>query len=510
MKIKQLPEEVIRKIAAGEIVERPANIIKELIENSIDANSTCVEVYVQKAGKREITVIDNGDGIEREDLLNAVKKHHTSKIRSIEDLYSMMSHGFRGEALYSISSASKLRIISRTKGNIIGNELYMEEGNLKHLKEVGSPVGTKVSVLDLFYNLPARRKFLKTDNTENFHNLQTFLSYAISNSTVHFKYSSDGITLYNLYPTDLKGKIKQVFNREFTEIDHESITGKINMFFSPQKHRVNYIFVNKRPVKSLLLYKALKEFFGDGFYILFLEVPPYTYDINIHPSKLHIKFQNDRAVINLIKSALERSLWKMSTTSYILSQQKSVYSTSSSFEIVGVIEGTFILAYWNGEIYFIDFHVASERIMYEILKRCLEKEENHIFQNLVSPLEIDLSKDERERLFSLIHYLNKVGYRFNVGDRVYITAVPFRMETKKGVQALYELLNSNFDDPIESVISKVSCRISPMSGDKIELEEAKTLLEEWIKTDNPYLCPHGRPIYYKISMDTVRQAIDRK
>lgn len=245
------------------------------------------------------------------------------------------------------------------------------------------------------------------------------------------------------------------------------------MFFSPQKHRVNYIFVNNRPVKSPLLYKVLKEFLGDSFYILFLEVPPYTYDINIHPLKLHIKFQNDKTVINLIKSALERSLQKTYTTSYLLSQQKSAYNTSSSFEIVGVIEETFILAYWNGEVYFIDFHVASERVMYETLKRCLEKGENYRFQNLVSPLEIDLSKkEEREILFSLIHYLSKVGYRFNVGDRVYITAVPFRMETK--------------------------------------LEEVKTLLEEWIKTDNPHLCPHGRPIYYKISMDIVRQAIGRK
>lgn len=510
MKIRQLPEEVVSKIAAGEIVERPANIIKELIENSLDANSTQIEVYVEKAGKRKIIVADNGEGIEKEDLLNAIKKHHTSKIKSVEDLYTVISYGFRGEALYSISSVSKFKIISRTTNSVVGNELYVEGGSVKHLQEVGTSIGTKVMVLDLFYNLPARVKFLKTDNTESFHNITTFLSYAISNPSVHFKYYSDGSLVYNLYPAQIEDRVKQIFNKDFIRIEHESIVGSLKGFIFNQKHKISYLFLNGRPVRSPVVLKVLKEMLGDVSYLIFLELPPYSYDINIHPSKLYVKFQNDKAVVNLIKSALEKSSHKREAVSYLLSQPKLSYSREQDFEVLGVVEDTFILAYWKGEVYFIDFHVANERVMYDILRRKLETGEGYQYQPLLSPMELDLSEENRNKLLSLVAYLRKVGYRFRIEDKVFITAIPYRMSPAKALQAIYELLTERLEDPMESVLSKVSCRLSFMSGDKVEIQEAQALLREWIKTDNPHLCPHGRRIYHKISMDEVRQAVGRK
>lgn len=215
MKIKLLPEEVINKIAAGEIVERPSSVLKELIENSIDAKATKIEVFIEKAGKREITVIDDGEGIEKDDLLNAVKRHYTSKIKTEEDLFNILSYGFRGEALASISAVSKIRITSRTKNQLIGNQIYVEGGKLLSFSEIGTSIGTKVEVKNIFFNTPAREKFLKSDNTENLHIVTTFIKYALSNPSIHLKLYNDNREIFNLYPSNLETRLKTIYNEDF-------------------------------------------------------------------------------------------------------------------------------------------------------------------------------------------------------------------------------------------------------------------------------------------------------
>lgn len=510
MKIRPLPEEIVAKIAAGEVVERPASVIKELVENSLDAKASFVEVEVENGGKRYISVKDDGEGIEKEDLINAVKKHHTSKIKTLEDLYQAAMFGFRGEALYSISSVSKFKITSRPPNQLSGSSLYIEGGKIINLTEVGSSAGTKVEVLDLFYNLPPRQKFLKSENTENIHNITVFLSYAISNPSIHFKFTSNGSVVYNLYPSTVEERLKQIFNKEFTKIDYEGFAGKVKGYISFQKQRLNFLYVNGRPVKNQLITKILKEFLGESSFIIFLEIPPYTYDINAHPSKTYIKFQNENFVINLVKSSLETSLTKKQTVSYQLSQQVATYTVDTKFEILGVVEDTFIVAYWKGEIYFIDFHVAGERVMYEIFLKKIRDRQSYPYENLPSPAVLDVSKEETEKLKNIRQILEYTGYRFNIKDKVYITAIPQGMDTGKAMLALKELVMMDLKNPEKEIASKISCRISFMSGDKIQHDEAKKLLEEWIKTDNPHLCPHGRPIYYKISVDQIKQFVGRK
>lgn len=510
MKIKPLPEEVVAKIAAGEVVERPASVIKELIENSLDAKASFIQLEVENGGKRYLSVVDDGEGIEKEDLINAVKKHHTSKIKGLEDLYQGLTFGFRGEALYSISSVSKFRLTSRTTSQLTANQLYIEGGNVVSLTEKGAPVGTKVEVMDLFYNLPARQKFLKSENTENLHNTAVFLSYAISNPSVHFKFLSNKNTVYNLYPSTMEDRLRHIFSQEFTKVEYEGFAGEVKGFVSFQKGRLNFLYVNNRPVKNHLITKMIKEFLGDSTYVIFLQIPPYTYDINAHPSKTYIKFQNDGFVINLIKSALENSLKKRQVVSYQLSQPVASYTVDSKFEVLGTVENTFIVAYWKGEVYFIDAHVAGERVMYEIFLRKIKGKQSYPYYLLPSVASLDLSQEEKERLKNILQTLEYTGYRFSIGDKVYLTAVPQGMDVSKAILAIKEILLQDLKNPEEEVASKVSCRISFMAGDRINYDEAVKLLEEWIKTDNPHLCPHGRPIYYKISVDQIRQFVGRK
>lgn len=510
MKIKPLPEEIVAKIAAGEVVERPASVIKELIENSLDAKASFVQVEVENGGKRYISILDDGEGIEKEDLVNAVKKHHTSKIKTLEDLYQGLTFGFRGEALYSISSVSKFRLISRPKSQLTAGQVYVEGGKIVSLTDASFPTGTKVEVSDLFYNLPARQKFLKSENTENFHNISVFLSYAISNPSVHFKFVSNGKIVYNLYPSTVEERLKQLFNKEFITIQHEGFAGSVKGFVSFQKHRLNFIYVNGRPVKNQLISKVLKELLGEANFVVFLQIPPYTYDINAHPSKTYIKFQNESFIINLLKSAIESSFTKRQVTSYQLSQSVASYTTGNTFQILGFIENTFIVAYWKGEVYFIDAHVAGERVMYELFLKKINSRQFYPSEILSSPAVLDLSYEEKERLKKIRQLLEFTGYRFVFKDKVYISAVPQDIDVSKAILAIKELTQAELINPKEEVASKISCRISFMAGDKIEYEEAKKLLEEWIKTDNPHLCPHGRPIYYKISVDQIKQFVGRK
>ncbi len=527
MKIKPLPEDVINKIAAGEIVERPASVLKELIENSIDANATKIEVFIEKAGKREITVVDNGEGIEKEDLLNAVKRHYTSKIKAEEDLFNIISFGFRGEALSSISAVSKIKITSRTKNSLVGNQIYIEGGKLLNFSEMGASIGTKVEVKNLFFNTPAREKFLKSDNTENLHIVTTFIKYALSNPSIHFKLYNENKEIFNLYPSDLEKRLKTIYNEDFFKklkyVEYENHLGKIYGYISLEGEisKRKYLFINKRPVKNSIVSNYIKKKIGDGFYLLFIEIPPYMVDVNIHPSKEEVKFRKESVVLNLIDGSFQKQLnqFKTSVVSFqenYLKQNKALYDPEKeNFEIIGQIEDTFIIAYYNKEVYFIDQHVANERVIFEILKNKLEEKnkinsQRLISQRLISPMKVQLTPEQKEMVKVISNDLEKIGFLLEEsnGD-FYIKGVPYNLPVEKSITLLYELLEKGKEITIDSILSSLSCRMSITAGDRLTLEEAKEILKMWIKTENPNICPHGRPIYYKIHIDEIKKVVNR-
>jgi DNA mismatch repair protein MutL len=325
-----LNERKIRKIinaeqiAAGEVVDRPANIVKELIENSIDAKATEIRVIVKRAGKSLIQVIDNGVGIPSEDLEKAFERHTSSKIRSIKDLGTLSTLGFRGEALASIAAVSKVDIISRIKEEEKGVQLLIEGGKTIDKKKVSGPIGTKIQVSNLFYNLPARQKFLKTDATELSHITDIIQRYSLSYPELHFIYRHNNLDILNCPASnDLKTTVFHIYGKKiakfmepFNYIDENKQFKIYGLVGHPQIAKKNRsyssLFINRRYIISDALFRAINEAYEGTlmvsrypFFIIFLDLDPSVIDFNVHPKKLHVRFESEDSIYNKVYNAIQ-------------------------------------------------------------------------------------------------------------------------------------------------------------------------------------------------------------
>jgi DNA mismatch repair protein MutL len=320
-KIKKIID--AEKIAAGEVVDRPANIVKELIENSIDANASEIRIIVKKAGKSLIQVIDNGIGIPSEDIEEAFKRHTSSKIRSIADLEHLSTLGFRGEALASIAAVSKVEITSRVDNEEKGVQLYMEGGKIIDKKKISCPIGTKIQITNIFYNLPARQKFLKTDATELGHITDIVQRYSLAYPELHIIYRHNDLDILNCPASnDLKttvfhiyGKKIAKFMEQFDYLDKDSKFRVYGLLGHPQiakKNRSNSsLYINRRYIISDELFRAINEAYEGTlmvskypFFIIFLELDPSVIDFNVHPKKLHVRFEREDAIYNKLYNVI--------------------------------------------------------------------------------------------------------------------------------------------------------------------------------------------------------------
>lgn len=323
--IKILPKNLIDKIAAGEVVERPSSVVKELVENSIDAKADEIIVEIKDGGKRLIRVSDNGAGMAKEDLVLCVKSHATSKIKSIDDLFTISTMGFRGEALPSISAVSKIQIRSKSKNQIAGNQIGMQGCGKFSLKEIGAKEGTTVEVRDLFFNVPARKKFLKSKNTEYSHIIGTLSNIALANPHISFELINNGRKVFKLGKGNkVRVRIWQLLGKEMESgilslmynSPYLEISGYIGKPEIARNSRANqYLFVNKRPVYDKLISSAIYEgyrgFLEKGEYpvfFVFVNINPDLVDVNVHPQKREIKFQNQRMVYSSLKLAVKSAL----------------------------------------------------------------------------------------------------------------------------------------------------------------------------------------------------------
>jgi len=372
--VRLLPPEVRSLIAAGEVVEKPANVVKELVENSLDASARKIEIEVLGGGKKLIRVRDNGKGILKEDLPKVIKEGATSKIESIDDLYSIGSYGFRGEALYSIAKVSRLTIRSRHFSENRGGELYAVGGKIERVTSITHPVGTSVTVEDLFFNLPARLKFLRSNRTERKHITETVMAYALANPDIAFFLEQEGKVFLDLKPASREERIVEIFKLDYPP-EHslaESEIGKAEIFYytnwSTNKF---FIFLNGRPIYNKELQTYLRNKLGyKTLAVLFLEIPPYMVDINIHPRKEEVKFLRERKVLELIGKLFGKRGKHPSPLSVLKSPQKIDYASQngSSFEVLGQIENTLIVVYRKGFVYFFDQHLLDEVSNYELYK----------------------------------------------------------------------------------------------------------------------------------------------
>ncbi|MBI5788344.1 MAG: DNA mismatch repair endonuclease MutL [Candidatus Schekmanbacteria bacterium] len=324
-KIRILPDDLINQIAAGEVVERPASVIKELVENSIDAGATIILIKLDGGGKRLIEVADNGSGMSPDDALLSIERHATSKLKTKEDLGQIASLGFRGEALPSIASVSKMRITTSLPDAVGGCRLEIEGGRLLAVKDIGAPAGTVIEIRDLFYNTPARLKFLKTQATELSHIYQTVTKLALAYPTIHFKLTHSGNLIFDLpAQIHLRDRIASLFAsdlaRQLLEVDFQQGALHLGGLIAPPVlHRsardYQYSFVNHRAVQNRTINLAAAEAYRhllpvqrQAAWFLFLKIPYDLVDVNVHPAKLEVRFRNQQQIYHLTETGIKETL----------------------------------------------------------------------------------------------------------------------------------------------------------------------------------------------------------
>ncbi|MEI6866233.1 DNA mismatch repair endonuclease MutL [Flavicella sp.] len=322
--IQLLPDHVANQIAAGEVVQRPASVVKELLENAIDAGSTNIKLIVKDAGKTLIQVIDNGSGMSMTDARLCFERHATSKIREAKDLFNLNTKGFRGEAMASIAAIAHVELKTKQESQEIGTCLKIEGSKITSQEPDCPAKGTSVSVKNLFYNIPARRNFLKSDTIETRHIVNEFQRVALAHSDISFSFNHNNSELFNLKSGNLKQRIVSVFggktNEKLVPINEDTDVIRIDGFvakpeFSKKKRGEQFFFVNDRFIKSSYLHHAVSSAFegllGNGYhpsYFLYLSVPPESIDINIHPTKTEIKFDNEKILYAIIRATVKHGL----------------------------------------------------------------------------------------------------------------------------------------------------------------------------------------------------------
>ncbi len=322
--IQLLPDHVANQIAAGEVVQRPASVVKELLENAVDAKASDIKLIVKEAGKTLVQVIDNGLGMNTTDARLCFERHATSKIRQAEDLFDLHTKGFRGEALASIAAIAHVEMKTKQDQEELGNHIVIEGSKLTTQEVAVLPKGTSFAVKNLFFNIPARRNFLKSETVEFRHVLDEFQRVALAHSSISFTLIHNGSELYNLPGTNMRQRIVAIFggktNEKLVPVSEDTDLIKINGFvgkpeFAKKNRGEQFFFVNDRYIKSPYLHHAIMSAFegllkegNQPSYFLFLQVPPHTIDINIHPTKTEIKFDDEHSLYAILRSAVKHSL----------------------------------------------------------------------------------------------------------------------------------------------------------------------------------------------------------
>jgi DNA mismatch repair protein MutL len=325
-KIKILPQALSNKIAAGEVVNRPESVVKELIENSLDASTSEITLIIKDAGKSLIQVIDTGSGMSEDDAIMSFQRHSTSKISSYEDLENILTLGFRGEALASISSIAQVEMKTRTAQDEVGTSIKVDGSEIQEVEKVNCPAGTSIAVKNLFYNTPARRNFLKSNQTEYKHIYETFIKLAISNPGVSFSFINNDETIFELPAGDLKTRIENIFTQGFSDSLIEVETGnsliKVKGLiskpnFTKKSKQDQYFYLNKRFFTSKALnfavYSGYDDLIEKGDYpsfFIFIEIDPRKVDVNVHPSKMEVKFEDEGAIFGILRNAVRNALKK--------------------------------------------------------------------------------------------------------------------------------------------------------------------------------------------------------
>lgn len=603
-RIKILPENIANKIAAGEVVQRPESVVKELLENAVDAKATNIVLIIKQAGKSLIQVCDNGSGMTEEEVVLSIRKHATSKITSIEDLESINTLGFRGEALSSIAAVCQLEIKTETADEETGTLIKIENENEIVTERISTAKGTCVSVKNIFYNIPVRRKFLKSDTTELKHIIDTFNRTALAYPEINFKFYNSDNLVFDYKEGSLDDRIQQVFADNMLEAlipvdeetDYLSVKGYIGKpsIFKKSKGE-QFLFLNKRFVfnKSInhAVFTAFENILEKGdypFFILFISLNPSKVDVNIHPSKLEVKFDDEKDIYNFILSVVRKSiathdlvptmsfsgsedgnekldfnpfqplrqndfsdrpsftsrerkerttvtdeeidlvfgdlkkniltdslsgLSARSETDELETDKESKVEKSASSEpdttFLIQLHNKYILSQIKSGLMIIDQHVAHERILYE--KALSRLDTNLPFsQQLLFPIKLQFDLASYEILKELDQMISKLGFKLKYLPKNYvlIEGVPDDIKSGSEEKILKEFISEYLTNQTEkhleekdNIAKSYSCKAAIKAGDRLSEKEMRLLIDQLFATSMPYVCPHGRPIVIKISLE---------
>ncbi|MFC2041147.1 DNA mismatch repair endonuclease MutL [Chloroflexota bacterium] len=571
MPIRILDQEIVSRIAAGEVVERPASVVKELVENSLDAGSSQISVEVRGGGVNLIRVTDNGKGIPLAELELAFQRYATSKISGLGDLEAISSLGFRGEALPSIAAVSQLDVVTCAEGESAGNYLNVKEGLTASRGSRGRSQGTTVTVRSLLRNVPARLKFLKSPTTENGHIAGVVSQYALAFPEVKFALTTDGRTTMKTPGSGrLMDSVIDVYGLEIAQNMLEVSSGGgewegrkessnllvAGMVSSPAISRSNrgYLsfFVNRRWISSRLLTWAVEEAYHgllmQGRHpvaILNISLPANEIDVNIHPTKTEIKFQNERMVFSAVQKAVRRALielapvpgieevatayaapsesgrelWASAVNGHQPASLPAVAQTTPAFSLpalrpLGQLSSSYVVAEGPDGLYLIDQHAAHERVLFEQIKHQISDRGIEV-QGLLEAATIEVTPRQDAVLKSNYEGLAQFGFSVEpFGDRTYLVrTVPALLHKKDWAGALRELLDSppgeDRGDWTEKSAVSIACHSAVRAGQALSNDEIRELIQQLEQAVIPNTCPHGRPTMVHLSSGRLEREFGR-
>ncbi len=574
--VKILPIEVSNKIAAGEVVQRPSSVLKELLENSLDANCSKIKVIIKNAGKNLIQVIDDGDGMTIKDMHSSFVKHATSKINSIDDVFSISSMGFRGEALAAISSVSMIEMTSSKKPKNEGYFIEMTGGKTINERELSLDKGTSIKVKNIFFNVPARRNFLKSDFVELRHIMNVFHNVAISNHEIEFSFINNDEEVFYLKKESIKKRIISVFGEKIREhlipIKENTQISNLNGFilkpeFAKKSRSNQFIFVNNRPIKSQFINHSISSSFDgllrDGYYpgyFLFINIDPLKIDVNVHPNKTEIKFDDDQSLYSIINSAVKHCLGiyqispvldfekdssmdisynQINTDPKIPSievdsefnpfkifNEKDFIKKDSNLELSDSISysiednklsskifqifNKYIVSTSTSSLIIINQNLAHQRILYEdFLKSIFESSSES--QKLVFPIEISLTKSQLILFKKITTEFDSLGFVYDLSNTLLsISSVPTQLINNSIEEIIEDILddenifdkskNFSYSDFFAKKLSKSS---SIKTGQSLNSNEQEFLVNQLFSCKEPNLSPDNKQIFITLNKNDI-------
>jgi len=558
--LQVLPLDVVSRIAAGEVVERPASVVKELVENALDAGARKIDVECRGGGAELICVADNGAGIPQGHVETAFLRHATSKIATIEDLVHVKTLGFRGEALSSISAVADVEVSTRIGAEESGTYLYLHGGTVTQHELRPRACGTTIAVRRLFRHFPARLKFLKAESTENGHSAQVVTQYALAFPSVAFSLLlEDRLALRTPGNDDLRDVVTQLYGaqlaRAMVRVDYDAdsfaITGlAASPSFSRAARNAQSIFINQRWVRSPLLHKAIDDAYHGvvqggryGIAIVNISMPSDRIDVNVHPSKAQVKFVDEQAIYKAVRDAVRNALERtpVATDTRPLDGQGSasqeVWSigepeTSQAYtplpvtitggggalpplRVLGEILTTYIIAEGPDGLYLIDHHAAHERVVYETLTARREDRPAAV-QGLLEPVTIELSPTEDAMLATVRQELLRLGFSLeHFGDRTYLLrSVPAVVSSGNPRTMLHDLLHElsgvGRAEAFERLAITVACHSAVRAGKNLSHDEMRQLIQQLERCAQPRTCPHGRPTIVRFDQNQLERLFGRR